>query len=355
MQSAVIMAGGSGTRLWPLSRRDRPKQLMRLFDGQSLLQLARRRLEGLFDPANICVVTSARYLDQVADALPDLPRQNLIGEPLGRDTANAIGLAAHLLARRDPQGAMAVFTADHLITPQDEFARAVRAALAAVEQFPDSLLTFGIAPTGPHTGYGYIHSGPEVAPGIRRVEAFREKPTREAAERYVESGEYCWNSGMFVWRIPTILRELEQALPENARLLSELAARWGKLTDQDTADKFRELKKISIDYAVMERAASVLVVPMHCRWIDVGAWAAIGHTHKANDAGNVAVAKNTLATKATNNILVSEDDHLLAVLGVRDLVVVHSADATLVCHRDHAEAVRDLVELARQRFGDRYE
>jgi mannose-1-phosphate guanylyltransferase len=355
MQHAVIMAGGSGTRLWPLSRRDRPKQLLHLFDGQSLLQLACRRLEGLFDPANVYVVTSARYIDQVAEALPSIPHENLIGEPVGRDTANAIGLAAHLLVRRDPQGTMAVFTADHLITPQEEFARAVQTGLGAVQQFPDSLVTFGITPTGPHTGYGYIHRGAEVAPGIHRVLAFKEKPAREVAERYVELGEFYWNSGIFVWRLPAILRELARHLPENSRVLGELAADWGALPGQVVGDKFGGLEKISIDYAVMERAADVLVVGMQCRWLDVGSWLAVGQTRTPDEAGNVAVARHTLAVDATNNILISEADHLLAVLGARDLVVVHSADATLICGRDHAEAVRELAVLARQRFGARYE
>lgn len=355
MRYAVIMAGGAGTRLWPLSRRDRPKQILTLFDSQSLLQIAYRRLEQLFQPANTYVITSARYSEQIYAALPTLPRENLIAEPTGRDTANAIGLAAHLLARRDPHGTMAVFTADHLVTPQEEFVRAVRAGLEAAEQFPESLVTFGIAPTGPHTGYGYIQRGPAVRPALYRVAAFKEKPTREVAEQYVRSGEFYWNSGMFVWRLPTILRELDRRLPENSRVLGELAREWSKLSSDVLTDKFGKLERISIDYAVMEHASDVLLVEMRCEWLDVGSWTAVGRTRKADQAGNVTIARRSLAVDATNNILISEDEHLVAALGVRDLVIVHAPDVTLVCHRDHAEAVRELVALARQRYGDAYD
>jgi mannose-1-phosphate guanylyltransferase len=355
MQHAVIMAGGSGTRLWPLSRQRRPKQLMRLFGGDSLLQLAWHRLKGVFDPGNIWIITSAQYIEQVAKALPDIPRENLIGEPVGRDTANAIGLAAHLLARRDPDGTMAVFTADHLITPQDEFARAIRAGLEAAERFPESLITFGITPAGPQTGYGYIHRGPEVSPGIYRVLAFKEKPTRDIAQQYVASGDYYWNSGMFVWPVPTILKELERRLPENSRTLSGLAAGWGKMPGDVASAAFAALTKISIDFAVMEHAAHVLVVEMNCRWLDVGSWEAVGHTQTPDNSGNMLLASRTLLADSGSNILVSEDDHLLAALGVHDLVIVHSEDATLICHRDYVEAIRELAAIRQQQFGGTYE
>ena len=355
MQHAVIMAGGSGTRLWPLSRQRRPKQLMRLFGGDSLLQLACRRLQGLFDPGNIWVITSAQYIEQVAEALPAIPRENLIGEPVGRDTANAIGLAAHLLARRDPDGTMAVFTADHLITPQDEFARAIRAGLNAAERFPESLITFGITPVGPQTGYGYVHRGPKVAPGTYGVLAFKEKPTRDIAAQYVASGDFYWNSGMFVWQLPTILRELGLRLPENSRTLAELAAGWGKMQSDVASTACASLKKISIDFAVMEHAAQVLVVEMNCRWLDVGSWEAVGHTQTPDNSGNMLLASRTLLADSSGNILVAEDDHFLAALGVHDLVIVHSEDATLICHRDHAEAIRELAAIRQQRFGGAYE
>ena len=370
MRHAVIMAGGAGTRLWPLSRRMRPKQLLRLFDGKSLLQLACERLRGLFEPANIWVITSLLYLDQVAAALPDIPRANLIGEPMGRDTANAIGLAANLLARRTPDATMAVFTADHIITPQDRFAEAIRAGLEAAEHFPDALVTFGIKPTGPHTGYGYVrrstaqeqrHTATGTAQeqwhaGVFRVAEFKEKPTREVAEGYLRSGEYYWNSGMFAWRATAILAELERCLPENARGLAELAANWDRWAGTaEAAARFGALQKISIDYGVMEKARQVLLVEMDCDWRDLGSWLAVAETRRADEHGNVALAERSLIVDGQNNVLVTESGHLIVALGVSDLVIVHSADATLVCRREQVERIKDLAKLRAAAFGERYE
>jgi mannose-1-phosphate guanylyltransferase len=356
MRHAVIMAGGAGTRLWPLSRKLRPKQLLRLFDGQSLLQIARQRLVGLFEPQNIWVITSAHYLDQVAHELPDLPRANLIGEPMGRDTANAIGLAANLLSRRDPAATMAVFTADHIIRPQERFAAAIGAGLGAAERHADSLVTFGITPRSPHTGYGYLHRGAALGPQTYRVAEFKEKPTREVAERYVSTGEYYWNSGMFAWRASAVLAELERCLPENARGLAELAAGWDRWSGTDeSARRFERLHKISIDFGVMEKARSVLLVEMNCDWMDVGSWTSIAATRTPDEHGNVAIAPQSLVMDGKDNILVTESNHLIVTLGLSDVVVVHSDDATLVCRRDQVERIKDLARRREEAFGQKYE
>ncbi len=356
MRHALIMAGGSGTRLWPLSRRQQPKQLLKLFDDTSLLQHSRRRLEGIFAPENIWVIASADYLDLVAEQLPDIPRANLIGEPVGRDTANAIGLAAQILAQRDPDGTMAVFTADHLISPQDEFAESIELGLAAAEQFSDSLVTFGIIPDSPHTGYGYVHRGEPVGEGACKVLAFKEKPTRDVAESYVQSGEYFWNSGMFAWRLSAILAELERCLPENHGTLAKLARHWqdGVGTDR-LADDFAGLKRISIDFAVMEQARNVLVVEMDCRWLDLGSWSSIAETREPDQQGNVGIAPQSLILDGKNNIVVSDSDHLIAIMGLDDLVVVHGQDATLICRREHEQRIKELAELRRKSFGERFE
>lgn len=356
MRHAVILAGGSGTRLWPLSRRARPKQFLRLFEGSSLLQLARRRLDGLFPPERICVVAPVDYLELIASELPDIPRKNLIGEPVGRDTANAIGLAANLIARRDPDATMAVFTSDHLIEPQDAFAAAISAGMNAAEQFPAGLVTFGITPTSPHVGYGYILRGEPVASGVHRVAQFREKPDRATAETYVARGDYYWNSGMFAWRASTILVELERNLPENARSLAELAGDWDRRSDADEQRaKFQALKRISIDFGVMERAADVLMVEMPCRWIDLGSWEAIAATRAPDAGGNACIASRVIVAEGRNNIVAGESDHLIVALGVEDLVIIHSPDATLVCRRDQAEKIKDLAGLREARFGAKYE
>lgn len=356
MRHAVIMAGGSGTRLWPLSRRRRPKQLLRLFDGKSLLSLARQRLAGLFEPQNIWVITSAAYIDQVAAELPDLPRANLIGEPIGRDTANAVGLAAYMLRRRDPDATMGVFTADHIIGPQERFADAVRAGLDAAERFPESLVTFGLTPQSPHTGYGYLRRGVAVGAGTYRLAEFKEKPPREVAEAYLRSGEYTWNSGMFAWRAAAILAEIERLLPENARVLAELAADWERVGGTSVgAERFAQLRKISVDFGVMEKTRSALVVEMNCDWKDLGSWISVASTRTPDGAGNVALAPQSLFVDAANNIVVSELEHLVVALGVSDLVVVHSADATLICRWEDVERIKELGALREGRFGERFE
>ncbi len=356
MNHAVILAGGAGTRLWPLSRRARPKQLMRLFDGASLLQVSRRRLAGLFAAEQTWVITAEAHRELVAAELPDLPCENIIGEPIGRDTANAIGLAAELIALRDPDATMAVFTADHLIDPQAEFDRAIRTGLSVLAAHPTALVTFGIVPERAECGYGYLKRGAEAAPGVYAVAAFREKPAQSVAEEYFRSGEYLWNSGMFAWRVDAIRAQLRAFLPESARQLATLAARW-----RDPAqaawrrDTFAALQKISIDFAVMERAAGVLTVATRCRWLDLGSWTAVAGTCSPDADGNYAVAPRALLHASTGNIVVSEDEHLTVLLGVRDLVVIHSPDATLVCHRDHAQTIRDLAAARQERFGDQYE
>jgi mannose-1-phosphate guanylyltransferase len=356
MRYAVIMAGGAGRRMWPLSRRNRPKQLLPLLNGKNLLQLAVERLGGVFDPHAVLVVTSAHYADQVAAALPDLPPENIVGEPEGRDTANAVALAAEILAARDDDATMAVFTADHVIRPADRFGACVQTACRVAEQHPEALLTFGIRPTWPHTGLGYIHCGRDVEDRVREVLAFREKPDHQTARRYVESGQHFWNSGMFVWKVRTIRDALDRFLPDAKAKLAGVheAVRGGR----DVADLLRrvypDLPKISIDYAVMEKADNVMMVELDCEWLDVGSWPALADVAGPDEADNVVIADNTVLLDSFRNVVVSEDDHLLAVLGLDDCVVVHAADATLVCAKTDSQRLKELVNVIEQHYGRKY-
>ncbi len=355
MRHAVIMAGGAGTRLWPLSRSNRPKQLLRLFEGKSLLRHSFERLTGLIEPEAIHVITSAAHLPMVAEELPELPASNLIGEPCGRDTAAAVGMAAALLHRRDPAGIMGVFTADHLITPLERFQAVVQRGYEAAEQFPDALVTFGIKITHPHTGYGHVQRGQTLADGVYQVRQFKEKPDQQTAEQYFRSGDYYWNSGMFVWRLETILGQFAKHLPDSHDKLRRIAAQWN-LPDGPklAAEIYPALEKISVDFAIMEKADRVIVVEMDCQWLDVGSWTALESAFAADEHGNVPALKNAALLDSKANILVADDDHLIAAVGLEDVVVVHSADATLVCRKQDAQRLRDLVEYLRDQFGDRY-
>ena len=337
------MAGGAGTRLWPLSIKDRPKQLLRIVEGKSLLRLSFERVCGWLPAEHIHVIAGKEHIPLGRQEIPELPAANWVGEPCGRDTVNAIGLMAHLLHRADPNGVMGVLTADHVIRPVDRFRGATQRAFETAEQHPDALVTFGIAPTWPHTGLGYIHRGRAIAPGVYEVRRFREKPALDLAREYVASGEYLWNSGMFVWRASAFLAELARHVPESHEKLRRMADAPG---DREALmrELYPTLPKISVDFAILEKAARVIVVELPCEWLDVGSWTALARVLTADDDGNVragGAAHRTL--DAAGNILVAEGDHLIAAIGVRDLVIVQGPRATLVCRKEDAERIKDLV------------
>jgi len=353
MRHAVIMAGGLGKRLWPMSRSSRPKQLLPLVGGKNLLEISVERLKHIFPPENIWIITNIQYAEQVAEALPQLPVENIVGEPEGRDTANAVALAVEILSAKDPDGTMAVFTADHVIRPEEEFAAVVDLAFRTAEEHREALLTFGIKPTWPHTGLGYIHAGKRVTDGVYEVRGFREKPDHGTARRYVEGGEYYWNSGMFVWTLGAIRKALQEYLPESMARLDPVgqAVRNGKDYAPILAETYPQLQKISIDYAVMEKAKQVLMVELSCEWLDVGSWPALETVTEQDEAGNVISAERASLMDSNHNIIVSEDDHLVAVLGMDDCIVVHSADATLVCNKSDSQRLKELVLQIEKKYG----
>jgi len=351
MDYAVVMAGGTGKRLWPLSRQKRPKQVLKLLDGQTLLSRCVERLFPIFDIRNIIVLTNAGYADVVRENLPDLPANNIIAEPVVRDTAGAIGLAATILAKYDSEASMAVLTADQLLEPPEVLEQALRDAFEFVSKNPDALITFGIKPTFPSTQLGYIKcAGPRKCPKYKNivcsVEAFKEKPDLATAEKYVESGEYSWNSGMFVWKAGTILSRLQEFLPESVEPLRRIASAWDTPQQEKALQEwFPKLPKISIDFAVMEKADKVHAIQLNCQWLDMGSFAALADVIKSDENGNVVVAGASELLDCRNSIIVTEDKgHLMAVIGLQDIVIAHTPDATLVCHVRQTERLKTLLE-----------
>lgn len=353
---AIIMAGGSGTRLWPLSRRDRPKQVLRLFGDRSLLRIAFDRLAAIIPPERIIVIAAQRHRAAILGDLVALPAENYIGEPEPRDTAAAVAVACAWVHRRDLDSVVGVFTADHVIEPLDAFRDAVQRGYRAAVEHPQALVTFGIRPSSPHTGYGYIQRGERIADpdargnaGLSRVARFTEKPDRGNAERFVVGGEHLWNSGMFVWRVATILAELERHLPATHAAALAIAAEPTRMSAM-----YGVLQKISIDFAVMEKAREVLVVDMAVDWADVGSWPSLRNVLPADAAGNVTAASNVAVLDARNSVFVCEDGHLLAAIGMDDVVIIRSSDATLVCRAGEAERIKELLKRLEQEHGERY-
>jgi mannose-1-phosphate guanylyltransferase len=368
MEYGVIMAGGSGTRLWPLSRGNTPKQLLPVVKGKSLLQLSYERLRGLLPPERIFVCTGAVHRDAVLANLPELPPDNLLGEPEGRDTANAVGFPAGVLLAKDPDAVMAIVTADHVIEPIENFQKAVRTAFEVVKDHPESLVTFGIVPTHGQIGLGYVQRGEGMrlssgTGGAYRVAAFKEKPDKPTADRYVESGRYYWNSGMFVWRCDTVLNELKTHLPNSYAGIQKIAEAWHTPQQQAVLNAtYPTLPKISIDYAVMEPASQlkgkgrVVTVEMPVNWLDVGSWPALAETLDTDDHDNALDAPVCILLDSDNNIVVCQDpQHLVATIGVSDMIIVQAKDITMVCPKSEAQRVKDLVKKVQEKYGDRYQ
>jgi mannose-1-phosphate guanylyltransferase len=358
MLHALIMAGGGGTRFWPRSRQRRPKQFLALGGDRTLLQQAGDRIEAQVPPECTWVITAAAYTDETRHQLPRLPEAHVVGEPCGRDTAACIGLGAALIAGEDPAGTMLVMPADHVIEPAQEFRRAVHVAEQTAEEHPDALVTFGIPPTFPSVGYGYIHRGEEQARrqgvGVYRVQGFREKPDREVAERYVVSGEYFWNSGIFVWKAATILKALRERQPKLFAAVQRIAEAWH--TPDRAAVLRREyegLGRISIDYAIMETAPKVLVVQAPYRWDDVGSWLALERMHPQDAGGNTVLAAHA-GIDTHNCVIVAEGGHLLATVGVSNLLIIQDGNATLVADRREEGTIKKLVELLKEKGLEKY-
>jgi len=361
MLYAVIPAGGSGTRLWPLSRAGNPKFLHPLTGTPAtLLQATVERLAPLATPEQTFVVTGVAHAAAVARQLPALPEENVLVEPSPRDSCAAIGLAAAIIATRDATGVMGSFAADHLVADGAKFVAVLEAAARGAEQ--GYLMTVGIQPTRPETGYGYLECDGAVDGGpIRRVDEFREKPSREVAQQYLESGHHFWNASMFVWRVDVFLAELARQQPELHAGLVRIAAAW-ETADRDAVlgEVWPTLPKISVDYAVMEGAAAaglVATVPGDFGWNDIGDFATLGDVlpgepAESGGAPNVVVdpgeKPEVLLLDSTGLVVVPHSGRMVAALGLRDLIIVDTPDALLVCPRERAQDVKMVVDALKE-------
>ena len=358
MLHVMIMAGGGGTRFWPRSRTRRPKQFLTFGGDRTLLQGTLDRIAAQVPADRTWVITGGAHVEEARAQLPELPAGHVVGEPMGRDTAACIGLGAALIADADPAATMVVMPADHVIEPAREFQRAVHAAEQLTNDHPDALLTFGIPPTFPSTGYGYIHRGESIGQrqGITafKVKAFKEKPDADTAERFLQSGEYDWNSGIFVWKAATILAELRRQRPVLYAAVERIAEAWPTpKRDEVFRREYEGLEKISIDFAVMERAAKVLAIRAPYQWDDVGSWLALERRNPQDADGNTVQGLHT-GIETRHCVIVSDADHLIATLGVSNLLIVQDGNATLVADRRDESNVKLIVEKLKKGGLEKY-
>jgi mannose-1-phosphate guanylyltransferase len=356
MRFAVIMAGGRGERLWPLSRKETPKQFLKLFGEQAMLQKTVERIAPLMSHENIYVVVGEEHVGIVREQLPALPASNIISEPIGRGTAPCVGLAAVRLARIDPEGVMIVLSADHVVKDKDRFLKLLEEA-AAIAAEGTHLVTLGITPDRPATGYGYIKastaritSGLASKTEVLKVDRFTEKPDKETAERFLDEGGYFWNSGMFVWRVDTILREMKTHMPELHAGLMAIEGRFGAPDYEEVLARiYGQQELTSIDYSVMEKSNRVLVLPTgEIGWSDVGDWAALGELLESDGQGN-AIQAHHVGIDTENSVILSKHaevkDRLVVTLGLSGIVIVDTDDILLVMDKDRAQEVKRLIEL----------
>lgn len=343
---ALILAGGSGQRFWPLSRDSLPKQLLKLFGDKTLLELTIDRLEGLVPKENILILTNQVQESAVRALITNLPPENIVAEPEKRDTAPAIALAVGLIVRRDPNATMMVLPADHLIQDTAEFHKVLSTAMTAAEH-SNSLVTIGIKPTWPCPSYGYVERGCNASiPGVEHlpvfeVERFREKPNPELAEFFLSQGTFSWNAGMFIWTIPAIFSEFSRHCPDLADFVSEL--RNSSDVHATIQHQFGRLPKLSIDYALMEQASHVLNIEATFDWDDVGNWTSVGGYLKKDESGNCHNCELS-QTESHDNLVFTQTSQHVALLGVQDLIVVATNDALLITSKSHAESIKKLVD-----------
>lgn len=357
---AVIMAGGEGTRLWPLSRKERPKQLLPLIGQETLFQSTVKRLSGLFPPERIFVVTVDEQAREMQAQAPDIPVENYIIEPAPRGTASAVGLAAMALMKRDPQASIAVLSSDHFIRNVDLFHYLLKASFEVAAD--GYLVVLGITPTNPSTAYGYIQQGQALDGEYKypayRVKNFKEKPDEQTAQQLLRSGDHSWNGGMFIWRADAILREIQRQMPDLHSTLERIGSHWGT-RDYESAlrDHWPGLKTETVDYGIMEKAERVAVLPAGgLGWSDVGMWSSLFEVLLPDMNGNIATNMNLHLAHETHNTMIygGGGERMIVTIGVDDMVIVDTADILLVCKTDQSQKVRDIVEHLKKHNQERY-
>lgn len=356
---AVIMAGGGGTRLWPVSRKDRPKQLLPLLGEETLFQSTVNRLTDVFPPEHILVVTVAEQASEMQKQAPAIPLENYLIEPAPRGTASVVGLAATILKKRDPEAVMAILPSDHFIRNRDLFHYLLRTAFNIASH--NYLVTLGITPLHPSIAYGYIQQGELLEGDFRypayKVRRFKEKPDEKTAQEFLRSGDHSWNSGMFVWRADAILAEINKQMPALGEALNKISSAWNTPRHDEVMNAlWPALEVETVDYAVMEKAERVAVLPAGgLGWSDVGAWDSLFDVLFPDMDGNVAVNSQHLALE-TRNVLVygSNPDRLIVTIGLDDMVVIDVDDALLICKVDQAQKVREVVEHLKKHRQENY-
>ena len=349
MVYAVIMAGGSGTRFWPFSTQSNPKQFHQLFGRGTMLQNTVERVSGIIPQQQVMVVTNECYKDIVAEQLPKALSKNIIGEPVAKNTAPCVAIAAALLEHQDPDAVMVVLPADHHITKPEEFCKILKSAVITAKK-GDDLVTIGIRPHFAETGFGYIEAdlmGSANAADERgfQVTAFKEKPDQKTADFFLKQGNYFWNSGMFVWKTSQILQEIQGHLPAMYELLQRAKAEFGtKLEAAAINDFYMDCEAISIDYGIMEKAASVKVIPGDFGWNDVGSWLAVYELFEKDKDSNALEALNYCLIDSNNNLIFSKSEKVIALVGVKNMAVVETEKALLVCDLHNAQGVKEVVE-----------
>lgn len=356
---AVIMAGGGGTRLWPVSRREKPKQLLSLLGKETLFQSTVARLEKLFPPERILIVTVADLAPEMQEQAPSIPEENYLIEPAPRGTASVVGLAAAVLKKRDPEAMMAIQTSDHYIRNRDLFHYLIKTAFDVANE--NHLVTLGISPTFPSTGYGYIQQGEPLSGNynypVYTVQRFKEKPDEETAQKLLRSGDHSWNSGMFIWRADAILAEIRKQMPELYHAVDQISSAWDTPKQNGVLQEYwHNLKNQTIDYGIMEKAERVAVLPAGgLGWSDVGSWNSLFEVLMPDMNGNIATNAQHLALDTHNTLVYSDDDQRLVVtIGLDDMVVVDAGNVLMICKTDQSQKVRDVVEHLKKHHQEKY-